>query len=97
MKQTKQTKKGLKTMKNTNTTTSIPTSLNELTKEFMFNYILNNAPEHKDWFKKLVTEKVVIKRKTRSGEIKDIEQPQTFAEVRTQFAKKFFPTFMWLP
>ena len=78
-------------MKNTNTTNSIPTSLNELTKEFMFNYILNNAPEHKDWFKKLVTEKVVIKRKTRSGEIKDIEQPQTFAEVRTQFAKKFFP------
>jgi len=65
--------------------------INDLTKDFMFNYIINKAPNQKAWFKKLVTEEVVVTRRTRSGEVKEIKQPQTFAEVRKQFAMKFFP------
>lgn len=82
-------------MKKTNTSADfIPTSLNELTKEFMINYILANRPEEKSWFKKLVTEEVEIERKLRNGTVEKVKQCQTFAVIRKEFAKKFFPTLI---
>ena len=79
--------------KNTNLEVTV-NSLNDLTKDFMVNYILENAPEHKAWFKELVSTKVTVRRRNRKGEWQDVQQPQTFAEVRKQFAMKFFPTLI---
>ena len=82
----------MKTTKTTNTSANfIPTSLNELTKEFMINYIATNRPEEKGWFKSLVTQEVEIERKLRNGTVEKVKQSQTFAIVRKEFARKFFP------
>lgn len=102
MKQRKQQlkQKENKTMENKNLTVAInnnsadfiPTSLNDLTKEFMINYICEKAPTEKKWFKELVTKKNTIKRKKKgSSEIIEIEQVTSFATIRTEFANKFFP------
>jgi len=70
----------------------IPQSLNDLTKEFMINYISEKAPKEKKWFKELVTQKNIIRRKKKgSDEIIEIEQVTSFATIRTEFANKFFP------
>lgn len=84
-----------KTNANNNTNLEVTVNnLNDLTKDFMVNYILENAPEDKAWFKELVSTKVTVRRRNRKGEWQDVKQPQTFAEVRTQFAKKFFPNLI---
>lgn len=83
-----------KTIENTNKATAdfIPQSLNDLTKEFMIMYINKVAPTEKKWFKELVSQKTIIKRKKKgSNDIIEVEQITPFATVRTEFAKKFFP------
>ncbi len=78
--------------KKLNPVNEVPTTVNQLTKDYMLGYIKSHGnSDDKQWFKKLINEN---QKEKKNNLTKEIILGLDIINIRKEFAKRFFPNLV---